>query len=74
MTMTIYRIEKNNGETHDVEADEFTIQGHWLLLSSEKTSALEIDPLPKIAFVGAYKDIFGFWVVDEEGNRIELVK
>jgi hypothetical protein len=72
--MTIFRIERNNGEVHDVEADEFTIQGHWLLLSSEKQSLLEIDPLPKIAFVGAYKDIFGFYPVDVDGNRIELVK
>jgi len=72
--MSIYRIVRGDGETHDVEADEFVIQGEWLLLSSEKSSPLEIDPLPKVAFVGAYKDIFGFYVVDEDGNRIDLVK
>lgn len=72
--MTIYRIVRIDGEIHDVEADEFVIQGNWLLLSGKKESPLDIDPLPKITFVGAYKDIFGFYVVDEEGNRIDLVK
>ena len=71
--MAVFRIHDGK-ETHDVEADNFTINGEWVILTSTKQSLVELDPLPKEAFIGAYKNIFGFWAVDAEGNRVELVK
>ena len=64
------------GETATVyiDADNFEISGHWVLFTSETQSLLETDPLPKLAFVGAYKDVFGFYAVDDDGNQMDLLK
>jgi hypothetical protein len=72
--MTIFRLHESGGDNHDIVADNFTINGVWVIFTSEKKSTIELDPLAKTAFCGAYKDVFGFYAVDEDGNRIELVK
>ena len=64
------------GETATVyiDADNFEISGHWVLFTSQKESLVDIDPLPKLTFVAAFKDVVGFYAVDDDGNQMDLMR
>jgi hypothetical protein len=62
----------NSGDKLLIEAEKFTINGEFVVFTREETSLVELDPLPREAFVAACKDIFFFQAVDEEGNPITI--
>ena len=72
--MAMFRILESGGGVHEIEADNFTINGEWVILTSMKQSLVELDPLPKEAFIGAFKDVVGFFAIGDDGEPIDLVK
>jgi hypothetical protein len=70
--MTKYRIFHNPEEYIDIEADKFDASPVGILFTKQVPSLTEVDPLDKTAFCGLFLNIFGFYAIDDDGNRIDL--
>ena len=72
--MAKFIVVSASGEELFVEADNFEISGQWVLFTSVKESLVDVDPIPKTAFVAACKDVFFFQAIDDEHNPVQLVR
>lgn len=72
--MAKYRVFRTKDEFIDVEADNFEMSPTGLLFTTNVQSMNPLDPVEKNAFSGLFRDFFGFYAIDDEGNRINLIR